>query len=126
MIVVLTNSLDATASFLVPILRKAGIEVLRFDTDDLVAKIKCSYQDGQIQLHWDDRLILPNDIEHVWYRRPDRLMTPLFDDSPEGKYARLEWTEFIECFLAHVPSSRWVNHPARNVAASRKLVLRGI
>lgn len=121
MILVLTNSLDATATYLVPILENAGIDVMRFDTDDLVPKLKGTYRSSAASLCWNNRQISPDDIEHVWYRRPDRLTSQFFGDSPEGNYARLEWTEFVECFLAHIPSSKWINHPARNVAASRKL-----
>ena len=121
MILVLTNSLDVTSTYLAPILSKAGIDVLRLDTDDLVPQLECSYYNGQAQIHVNGQLVTPEKIEHVWYRRPDRLIAPLFDDSPEGNYARLEWTEFIECFLAHIPISKWINHPSRNVAASRKL-----
>lgn len=121
MVLVLTNSLDATADFLVPILEAADIDVVRFDTDDLVPRLKSSYEIGDAGIRWNNRKISPNDIEHSWYRRPDRLKSPLFGGSPEGNYARLEWTEFVECFLAQIPQSQWMNHPARNVAASRKL-----
>ena len=121
MVLILTNSLDATATFLVPILEAAGIDVARFDTDDLVPRLKGSYRDSDASIYWNDRKISPTDVQHVWYRRPDRLKSKLFGESPEGNYARLEWTEFVECFLAHIPQSKWVNHPACNVAASRKL-----
>lgn len=121
MVLVLTNSLDATANFLVPILVTGGIDVVRFDTDNLVPRLKGSYRSGDASLRWNSRQISPDNVEHVWYRRPDRLTSQLFGDSPEGNYARLEWTEFIECFLAHIPQSKWMNHPAHNVGASRKL-----
>jgi glutathione synthase/RimK-type ligase-like ATP-grasp enzyme len=121
MVLVLTNSLDATANYLVPILETVGIDVVRFDTDDLVQRLMGSYQSGEASLYWNKRKITPSDIRHIWYRRPDRLTSQLFGDTPEGNYARLEWTEFVECFLAHIPQSKWMNHPARNVAASRKL-----
>jgi glutathione synthase/RimK-type ligase-like ATP-grasp enzyme len=121
MVIVLTNTLDATANYLVPILDTAEIDVVRFDTDDLVPRLKGSYRSGNASLRWNNRKISPGDIEHIWYRRPDRLTSQLFGDTPEGNYARLEWTEFVECFLAHIPQSKWMNHPARNVAASRKL-----
>jgi hypothetical protein len=121
MVLVLTNSLDATAEHLVPILERAGIELLRLDTDKLVPRATGAYRTGRAELQLDGHTFCPDDVDHIWYRRPERLAAPLFDDSPEGNYARLEWTEFLECFLAHVPIPKWMNHPSRNVAASRKL-----
>ena len=40
---------------------------------------------------------------------------------PEGAFVLDEWTEALEGFFAHVPNSRWMNHPASNAAASRKV-----
>jgi glutathione synthase/RimK-type ligase-like ATP-grasp enzyme len=57
----------------------------------------------------------------VWYRRPERLKDDRFDDSAEGLYTLAEWTEAIEGFFAHIPERLWVNHPARNAAASHKI-----
>ena len=121
MLFVLTNSQDATASSLIPTLEKSGIAVLRLDTDCLISKIALSYQPGKPALRVDGRWYQPNEVSHIWYRRPEQLKDRCFDNSPESKYARSEWTESVECFFAHVPAERWLNHPAQNVAASRKL-----
>lgn len=121
MVLVVSNTQDATASFLIPLLDQAGIEVLRFDTDNIVPHLSVEYRTGQAEIKIDNRLLKPSMINHIWYRRPEQLVSPLFNDSPEGDYARLEWTEFLECFLAHIPPSNWMNHPSRNTLASRKL-----
>jgi hypothetical protein len=121
MLLILTNSKDVTASFLIPELEKAHIPFLRLDTDLLIPRTSLRYRPGTATLKVDDRWLHANEITNIWYRRPEALKTPKFDDSPEGKYALSEWTEFIECFFAHVPRARWMNHPAFNAGASRKL-----
>jgi hypothetical protein len=121
MLIILTNSQDATSTFLTPILTKAGIPYLRLDTDDLISRIAFSYRPEQPRIRIDGHWYEPADVSHVWYRRPEQLKGVQFDSSPESKYARTEWTEFIECFFSHVPKRKWMNHPSCNSAASRKL-----
>ncbi len=121
MVLVLTNSLDATATFLIPILEDAGVGTLRLNTDELVPRLIGTYKHSRPELKLDNRVLQADEIQHIWYRRPERLTASFFDGSPEGNYARLEWTEFVECFLAHIPIHKWMNHPARNTGASRKL-----
>lgn len=121
MLFILTNSKDSTASFLISALEKAGIPFLRLDTDCLIRKIELAFCPGKPAIKIDGRWREANDVSHIWYRRPEQLQDARFDSSPESKYTRTEWAEFIECFFAHVPTEKWVNHPACNAAASRKL-----
>ena len=121
MLLVLTNSADATASFLLPILDEAGIPFCRLDTDTLVSKIKFTYRLGQATITLDGHLLQPQDVHAIWYRRPQTIKHAQFDSTPEGDYVRAEWSEFLECFFAHVPREKWVNHPSCNAVASRKL-----
>jgi hypothetical protein len=121
MLLVLTNSQDVTASFLCARLKEADIPFLRLDTDQLVPQISFSYRVGSPALKVDGEWIGPDEITNIWYRRPEVLKSPQFDGTPEGKYALAEWTEFTECFFAHIPRGRWMNHPAANARASRKL-----
>ncbi len=121
MLLILTNSEDVTASFLVPILEKAGVVFLRLDTDKLLPRVSFSYRVGRPVLQINGRSIEPKEITSIWYRRPEALKSAQFDGSPEGKYALTEWTEFTECFFAHISRDKWMNHPAANAGASRKL-----
>jgi glutathione synthase/RimK-type ligase-like ATP-grasp enzyme len=121
MLFILTNSQDATASFLISALKKSGIPFLRLDTDCLLPRIALSYRPGKPAIKIDDRWYGADAVSNIWYRRPEQLKDERFDISPESTYTRSEWTEFVECFFAHVPDERWINHPARNAAASRKL-----
>jgi glutathione synthase/RimK-type ligase-like ATP-grasp enzyme len=121
MLFILTNSQDATASFLISLLEESGIPFLRLDTDCLLPKISLSYRPGKPEIKVNGRWYEADEVSHVWYRRPEQLKDARFENSPESKYTLSEWTEFIECFFAHVPKEKWVNHPSRNAAASRKL-----
>jgi glutathione synthase/RimK-type ligase-like ATP-grasp enzyme len=121
MLFILTNSQDATASFLISVLEKSRIPFLRLDTDRLLPRIRLSYRLAEPAIRVDGRWYEAGDVSNIWYRRPEKLKDERFDSSPESNCTRSEWTEFIECFFAHVPEHRWINHPSRNASASRKL-----
>jgi hypothetical protein len=121
MLLVLTNSDDATADHLISVLNRHVCDLVRFDTDTLVAKALLSYQPGRPRLCFGGRWYKPSDFQHVWYRRPERLKSDRVGDSPETKYVLDEWAEALESFLAHIPKWKWMNHPASNALASHKL-----
>ena len=121
MLFILTNSQDTTASYLISVLEKSTIPFLRLDTDRFLPRIATSYSQGKPSIKIDGRSYKPEDVSDVWYRRPEKLKDDRFDNSPESRYMLSEWTEFIECFFAHVPKKKWVNHPSCNTTASRKL-----
>lgn len=121
MLFILTNSQDATASFLISILEKSNIPFERLDTDQFLSTIAISYSTGKPSIRINGRWYNAEDVDHIWYRRPEKLKDARFNDSPESQYTLAEWTEFIECFFAHVPLAKWINHPSCNTIASRKL-----
>ncbi len=121
MLLVLTNSTDATADYLIPALSRSGVRSVRLDTDTLVSRIEFSYVLGLPAIHIDGRWHEPDQFRHVWYRRPERLRDGTSDDLPEGRYVLDEWSEALEGFFAHIAVKRWMNHPSGNAAASRKL-----
>ncbi|MFI5387269.1 MAG: hypothetical protein ACHQ50_14255, partial [Fimbriimonadales bacterium] len=117
----MTNTKDATADYLIPALSRSGVPSVRLDTDTLVSRIEFAYGLGSPAIRFDGRWHEPDDFRHVWYRRPERLRHGNSDESPEGHCILDEWSEALEGFFAHIPVSRWMNHPSRNAAASRKL-----
>ncbi len=121
MLLILTNSQDATADYLNSVLEQSGVPVLRLDTDTLLSKTVVSYRPGEPTLCFDGQCYKPADIHNIWYRRPERLKSDRFDDSPDAEYILDEWAEGIEAFLAHIPNPRWMNHPSSNALASHKL-----
>jgi len=121
MLFILTNSKDVTASYLVPALEKSGIPFVRFDTDLVLRTATMEFDAGHPKLRLNGCWHEPAQISNIWYRRPEEFKTEGTEDTPEAKYARGEWTEFLENFFAHVPKARWMNHPSANAGASRKL-----
>jgi hypothetical protein len=121
MLLVLTNSEDATADYLLSRLIEASVPFVRIDTDAVLKRIGLSYQPGKPSLRIDDRWYEPTDFSSVWYRRPERLVSEQMPDSPERSSVLDEWSESLEGFFAHIPMTRWMNYPAANALASRKL-----
>lgn len=121
MLLVLTNGSDATADYLLSRLTEAAVPFVRFDTNSALERIALSYQPGNPSLRIDGRWYAPTDFSSVWYRRPERLRSNCIPDSPEGKCILDEWSESLEGFFAHIPRMRWMNFPAANALASRKL-----
>ena len=111
MLLILTNTGDATASFLISILKEQNIPFIRLDTDKLIPRISLSYNSGVPTIKIDDVWHEPTVFDNLWYRRPEHLKDTRFDTSPESKYILSEWTEFLECFLAYVPKPRWGKPP---------------
>lgn len=121
MLLVVTNSQDATADFLISYLEESEIEIRRFNTDTTLETLAFQYVQGTPAMSFDGRWIYPADISTVWYRRPEHLRSPNAGDSPEDRYALSEWTEAIEGFFAHISREKWINHPSANSAAGNKL-----
>ena len=121
MLLILTNNHDATSDYLKSELEKHGVAFLRFDTDLSLRETQVRYREGSPVLRIAGMCYRPDCFSNVWYRRPERLKHEALDDSPEGKFIYGEWAEALEGFLAHIPESKWMNHPASNIGASHKV-----
>ena len=99
MLLILTNSLDATADYLVSALQRHGIAYLRFDTDVSLRKTEMSFAKGGPRLCFGGIWYRPEDFATVWYRRPERLKAEWQDHVPEGKFTLDQWSEALEGFL---------------------------
>ena len=121
MLLILTNSQDVTADYLVSVLDRASVPLIRLNTDTLITQTFISYRPGEPIISLDGVSYPPSDVQNVWYRRPQPLRSNQFDDSSDSHYILNEWAEGIEGFLAHIPKMRWMNHPSSNALASHKL-----
>ncbi len=121
MLIILTNSTDATADYVVSQLITKGVPFVRLDTDSLLQRVEFVYSPGKPLIRVGSDTIQPAQVSTVWYRRPERLISDSIPDSPEGKCVLDEWSEALEGFFAHIPACRWINPPAANALASRKL-----
>ncbi len=121
-VLILSNTGDATSDFLQGELIAGGIPVERFDTDTNLQGVGFDYSTTNgPTLRWSSVSIAPNDVKAVILRRPKAFTLPEGIDKFYGKHLATEWAEVCEGFLAHIDPDRWVNHPSRNFAASHKL-----
>lgn len=121
MLLIVTNGSDATADYLQSRLIEASVPFVRFDTNTALERVELSFSPGNPSLQIDGQWYHPDDFSNVWYRRPERLVSNQIPDTPEGKCALDEWSESLEGFFAHIPQKHWMNFPAANALASRKL-----
>jgi hypothetical protein len=122
MILIITNSKDATADYLCSRLTSANILFFRFDTDIDLTEAKISYSNSsEITLTVRNTCLIPSRIKHVWFRRPSLGNHQRNNISPEEAHTLEEHREAIEGFFSQIPLSRWINHPSRNALASHKI-----
>ena len=121
MLLVLTNSKDATANFFCQKITEWDIPYFRLDTDTASEQFRVSYPKNTPSLIGATREFQPNDFENIWFRRPTPIKVSHGADTAENRHIAGEWSEAFEGFLAHIPTDDWINHPALNVIASHKL-----
>lgn len=119
MILILTSRDDATADYVTKRLKRT--EFVRLDSDDLPDTVRLLATDEGAWLTIGRRRIAPGDISGVWYRRPKAIAFRGSEDAGTRNHAAAEFTSALEGFLALIPHSRWINHPAQNVQAGYKL-----
>jgi glutathione synthase/RimK-type ligase-like ATP-grasp enzyme len=121
-VLVLTNSKDATSDYLCDKLCFAGTDICRFDTDLDCRNASYVYQDGVAYLLWNGRSLRASFVDAVIYRRPKQMVvSELIRDPVTREHAASEWSEAMEGFLAHIDEKKWINHPSRIYMSSHKV-----
>lgn len=121
MLLILTNSTDATADYMAARLKEQRIDFVRFDTDKSLDYCRFDFASLKPRLQLDGHWWVPEDFSNVWYRRPERVKRNGIPDEGDGKLILDEWSEVLDGFLAQIPRPRWMNYPAANVLASNKI-----
>lgn len=116
--IVLTTTKDATADYLID--KLSGVPVLRINTDTFLQSAAFSLRNGTPELLIDYPL-RPEDVQNIWYRRPEALELPASTSSPEADFVLEEWSETLEGFLHLVDREKWINYPSANANASHKV-----
>ena len=117
-LLILTNSEDATATFVCKNL--APDSFIRLDTDTLMRTTRITYAHEPL-LQTPGSTLHLRDVAAVWLRRPKPLVVSTGRNTAERRHIANEWAEAVEGFLAHIPAERWINYPARNATASHKM-----
>ncbi len=121
MLLIISNSTDATADYLCGRLIESGVPFRRFDSDTDMTRVRIAYDRGEATLKYDGDVWPATQFSHVWYRRPEPLNLALEMEAAERAQTLSEWSEALEGFLGHIPMTAWMNHPALNVCASHKM-----
>ncbi|TDD62138.1 ATP-grasp ribosomal peptide maturase [Kribbella antibiotica] len=123
-ILVLTSRDDLTADAVIDELAVRGADVVRYDTADFPLSSQLAASLGR--RGWEgtltgDRTIDLDSIRSVWWRRPAEFALP--DDWPDEAraFAASEARVGLLGVLGSLPA-RWINHPAKDSAASYKPV----
>lgn len=121
MLLVISNSRDATADYLCGRLDEGSVPYLRFNSDANVGDLGISYKASAPALRCGARWWGADQFSQVWYRRPKPLELGLEMEGAELAHTTAEWGEALEGFFAHIPLVSWMNHPSLNACASHKV-----
>lgn len=125
-ILVLTNSQDGCHSdVVIAKLKSRGQNVFRFDVDKIAqGEVKINYSAGvrgvDCRLSCFDQELSLNDIQSIWYRRPNHFNLQ-FTDSVQKAYAESETKSFLDGLWEIVPNIFWFNNPKSLERARKKI-----
>ena len=118
MLIIISNSRDVTADYLAERIRRAGGNLVRFDTDRSLAG-RLRYDAAGPRLEIGGRPFPPISTTcgiaapNASSRQEGRL--------PRGEIHRGRVDRSDGRLFAHIPKPRWMNHPSAEAAASQKL-----
>ena len=122
LVLVITNSKDATSTFLLEKARPARTVIARLNTDNMQQYCinfnshTCSWS---IQL--EDVLLTPDNLRAIYYRRPKPPTLPDIQDAATLAWAQNEFRSAFGGILMGLPEYRWMDHPLLVSRASYKL-----
>ena len=132
MLLIVSNSTDATADFLQDKIRKGGYPCFRLNTDEFPLKPSFSLEwsmrglEGQLTGEFET-LDLKN-VRAVWWRRPQdyaRQATEMVHDERLRDFVQKQIRDSVEIICGTLSLNEhilWVNHPHRNETANAKHV----
>lgn len=120
-VIVLSNRADETTDYLCSRMTEGGIGFTRVNTESAASTCSIFATPNGVELRVNEATLVASDVDAVWYRRPRPIDPVSSGDRYDRAFAAAEWTAALEGFFAHVPSSRWINHPATIMGASSKL-----
>jgi len=129
LILIVTNSEDATASLVTDELIRRGVEFFRVDTDRFPSDYAATASFGSgrkptmetVLCTTGQRAIL-GDVRSVWYRRPVRpIVSPEIQEEAVAGFASDETYEFLRGLWLSC-DSYWLSHPEAIRIAERKVV----
>lgn len=120
MLLLVTNSDDLTADWLVLELQRRQAAFVRFNTDDYPIEATLHWTTTDARLEIGDTLIRASEVSAVWWRRPVPPAMPHTRPPAEAAWASGEALAGLDGFW-HAIQAHWVSHPAAIAAADSKL-----
>lgn len=120
-VLVVSNQTDETANYLCSRMAEVGIDFTRLNTESAASTCSVLATPRGMELRVGPVTLLASDVDAIWYRRPRPVERVGGGNQYERAFVAAEWIAALEGFFAHVPSSRWMNHPATIMGASSKL-----
>lgn len=119
MLLIVTERGDLTADFLILELEARGADFLRFNTEDYPTVTKVAWTPYDTRMTIGERTCNLNEVDAVWYRRPQPPVMP-DDYSPEqARWASAEANEALHGIWRTL-DALWVNRPDANRRAESK------
>lgn len=119
MLLLVTNSADLTADWLVAELQARDARFVRFNTEEYPAGVPLEWSRDRAALYLDGQLVLADQVGVVWWRRPVAAAIEAGRSPAEAEWAVGEAMAALEGFWTAV-AGRWVNRPLDNLAADCK------
>ena len=120
MLLIISNSSDATVEFALPSFERRGVRFSRLDTDRYPAEVLMTVSGDSRTLRLPDRPLDLNDVRAVWWRRPVPPALPR-PDAAVARWVSEEARLALDGALRTLGDVYWVNHPDNNRRAEDKV-----
>jgi hypothetical protein len=119
-LLILTNSNDATVDFALPAITARGLDYRRLNTDEYPQRIGIRVTPSTSHVVLSDGELDLNAVGAVWWRRP---VPPRINgrDPAVQRWAQAESRAALDGVWPSAEATRWVNHPERNIRGQDKI-----
>lgn len=126
-VLVVTNSTDSTADYVLQQLSEKQVPFVRLNTDKFLTDVSYSFNISSktpfnIELKIDENTTGISSIDSVWYRRPTDPIPDNIITHPEAKkFCIIETNYFLKCLYSFLEDRVWISHPKSIAYANVKL-----
>jgi len=127
MILVVTSKRDGHVEAVARHLEKSGANWVRINTEDFATNIEIELAPasgtGWVRVKDSDIEFRIEDVNAVWYRKPDPIHLSHFEMEPPAlEYVEAEFTEVMLGLYSLLDNAYWINNPFATRRAHRKLL----
>jgi glutathione synthase/RimK-type ligase-like ATP-grasp enzyme len=127
MILILTSKRDGHIEAVSKHLNEAPVSWARVNIEDFATNVEVEVEPakgtGRLLVKDSDKEIKLEEVETVWYRKPDPVIVQHFDMDTEARdYVEAEFNEIVLGLYALLGHAYWINNPFSTRIAHRKLL----